>query len=113
MIKKYGDSIRYKISYELTNEEDLRGKLLDLAVADSRRQADIIAASLGKTVIGVNSVNDKDYVRRNLAKSISLEDAPNPEIPEAFRSDTPLSDRAGLPTLTLEEEIEICWNMSD
>ena len=113
VIKKYSEAMRYSIHYSVDNKEQLSSQLLELAVEDSRRQADVIAKSLGKTVIGINSVNDKEYRIRNLAKSVCADDDINPEIPEAFKSDTPLADRASLPTVTLEEEIEICWNMSE
>lgn len=113
LIKKCGNEIKYSISFDVNNKEELSNQLIKLAVEDSRRQADIIAESLGRTIIGVNSVNDQKYVHRNLAKSITVGDDVNPEIPASFRSDTPLSDRAALPTITLDEEIEICWNMSE
>jgi len=113
LIKKCGNEIKYNIHFDVNNKEELSNQLIKLAVEDSRRQADIIAESLGCSITGVNSVNDQRYMHRNLAKSVTVEDDVNPEIPESFRSDTPLSDRAALPTIKLEEEIEICWNMSE
>ena len=112
VIKKYNEEIKYSISYGVNNKDQISDKLIELAVEDSRRQADVIAASLGKTVIGVNSVNDQERGYRNLAKSIRVDDI-NPKIPDSFNSDTPLADRAALPTVSFEEEIEVCWNMSE
>ena len=112
LIKKYTGEIIYEITYKLEDEQDKNQELLKLAVDDSRRQADIIAVSLGKSVIGVESVNDQEYMHRSLAKSITVDDI-NPEIPDIFNSDTPLSDKAALPTVYLEQEITIAWIMGD
>lgn len=112
VIKKYNEEIKYSISYGVNDKDQLKDKMIELAVEDSRRQAEVIATSLGKKVIGVNSVNDQERGYRNLAKSISVDDI-NPEIPDSFNSDTPLADRAALPTVNFEEEIVICWNMSE
>lgn len=113
LIKKYGNEIKYDIHFDLYNKEELSIQLIKLAVEDSRRQADIIAKSLGQSIIGVNSVNDQKYLRRECVKNIAVESDVNPKIPASFRSDTPLSDRAALPTVKLYEEIEICWNMGE
>lgn len=112
LIKKYSGEIRYEIKYKLEDEQEKNQELLKRAIDDSRRQADIIAGSLGKSVIGVESVNDQEYMHRSLAKSITIGDI-NPEIPDIFNSDTPLSDKAALPTVYLEQEITISWLMGD
>ncbi len=113
LIEKCKDEIQYDISFDLLEKEIKSNELLKLAVEDSRRQANIIAASLGKSVIGVNSVNDQKYNQRSLAKSLTIEDAIKAKIPDAFKSDTPLSDRAALPKVLMSEDIEITWNMSE
>lgn len=110
LIKKYSNDIMYSISYQVENEEIKSQELLQLAVEDSRRQADIIAASLGKSIKDAESVNDEQYIHRNMTKSIAIDNI-NPEIPEAFSSDTPLSDRTALPTIEKSEEITITWIM--
>lgn len=112
IIKKYESVIIYKMSYKLKDDAEKDKELLQEAVDDSRKQAEIIALSLGKTVVGVLSVNDEKYLRRNMAKSITVDDV-TPVIPTMFISDTPLSDRTALPTIKKSEDIEIAWEMSE
>lgn len=111
LIKKYSGEIRYRIQYDLDENADRIQELLKHAVEDSRRQADIIAGSLGKRVIDVESVNDPEYLQKVYYKRGS--DDIEPEIPDFFNSDTPLSDRAALPTVELEKEVTVAWIMGD
>lgn len=113
LLRKHSNEIRYRISYDVENKGEKSRELLQLAVEDSRRQADIIAAALGKTVSGVESVNDEEYRHRDCLYSMSACYEGNPEIPEAFASDTPLTDRASLPTVTMSEQVTVSWTISN
>lgn len=111
LIKKSEKNIEYQITYGLEDEEEKTRELIRAAVEDARRQADLIAEALGRRVTGVESVNEEQYGHRLLAKSAALCDGLSPEIPEAFRSDTPLSDRALLPTVVRAEDVVIAWRI--
>ena len=63
-------------------------------------------------MVGIESVNDDMYMQRTISKALAV-DKSNPKIPEAFESDTPLTDRAALPTISMNEEIKISWLMGD
>ena len=113
LIRKYSSDIIYEILYEIEDEETKSQELLKLAVKDSRRQAEIIAESIGKVVKGIESVNDEVYIHRNLARGVVVDEGMNPQIPEVFDSNTPLTDRAALPVIEKSEEITVAWIMND
>ena len=120
LIKKSEKKIQYSVSYNLEEKEDRNRELLREAVEDARRQADIIAESLGCRVVGVDSINDQDYIsRRNLAKSVEVSEHEFDELLCVFerrrdrKSDTPLADRTAVPMIALSEEIVIAWKMEE
>lgn len=89
--------------YYLSNEEDLRKRLRELAIADSKENADLLARAAGKTISGVDMIDMGAHrLREKLAKSVTV----CSDIDCIFEL---FSDKLSMPTKDLEEEVEVTW----
>lgn len=74
--------IEYVVSFEFIDESEKEQVVLQSAINDSKKKAEIIAASLGKKIIGVEDIDydctsgelNFDNNVRHIAKSVSVED---------------------------------------
>ena len=94
--------VEYNVSFDLSDEISKEKQVIDAAVNNSREKAELIVASLGKTVQGVDEVNFENPYScnikyRSLAKSVCVDDSPSLE--------TMLKN----PTQTISKSIYIDW----
>jgi uncharacterized protein YggE len=91
--------VTYDVDFYFSDEISKEKQVINDAINNSREKAEIIASSLGKKIIGVDEVNYElpSGVRRNLAKSICVEDYPN------------LESMLKNPTKTIAKSVYINW----
>lgn len=109
LIRNSENPIGYSVDFYLDNLEEKAEELLKLAINDSRRQAEIIAESLGEKIWYAKSVNENHYSRNN--ESFDFSNMGDIGIPMDYESSTPFSDRLEIPTIEKSEEISIEWTM--
>lgn len=90
-------------SYYLSNENELRKQLRERAIADSKENAELLAAVAGKRVIGVDSIDMEGRVS-TAAHSKPL--APAGGLDEIFCI---FSRDLSMPTKKLEESATVVW----
>lgn len=98
--------IEYKVEFEISDEPEKERLVLKSAIDDSRNKAEMIAASLGHKVVGIEDVNYEyttggryfEYsVAGNLAKSIAVDDVDD------------LASQLKNPIKTIRKAINIIW----
>lgn len=90
-------------SYYLSNENELRKLLRTRAIADSKENADLLAAAAGKRVVGVDTIDMDALVARAKHSRVS---APAGDVDEIFCI---YSRELSMPTKRLEEEATVTW----
>lgn len=100
--------IEYEIEFEISDEPKKEQIVLQSAINDSKNKAEMIAASLGQKIIGIEDVNyeyttgERNYEysgERNLAKSITVDDVDD------------LASQLKNPIKTIRKAINIIWIM--
>lgn len=98
--------IEYGVEFEISDEPEKEQIVLQSAINDSKNKAEMIAASLGQKVIGIEDVNyeyttgERNYEysgERNLAKSIVVDDVDD------------LASQLKNPIKTIRKAINIIW----
>jgi uncharacterized protein YggE len=100
-------SVNFHCSYILLNREMLQSELLRQAVEDSRQKAELIAAATGQRVIGIDSMDYRDYCdcdpeedERFIVEAIDL---------RAMDEAPPLSDQLACPLTRESKMVSIVW----
>lgn len=91
------------VDYYLSNEEDIRKKLKEMAIVDSKDNAELLARAAGKKIACVYTIDMINHRRdAHLAKSVTIGcgDACSPY---AF------SERLSMPEKDIEETVEATW----
>ena len=94
----------YKVYFNLNNQAEKERLVLREAIENSRRSAEIIAASFGEKVVGMETANyqysgwDEREKSRGLVKSVSVD----------FDTED-MSRRLQNPTKTVSKSIDIIW----
>lgn len=107
LMEKMSD-IEYEVEFGISDESQKEQIVLQSAINDSKNKAEIIAASLGKKIIGIEDINyeyttgerNYDYSgKRNLAKSIVVDDIDD------------LASQMKNPIKNIKKAINIIWIM--
>ena len=91
--------------YSISNEDEIRRMLRAEAVADSKANAELLAAADGRRIAGIDSINiDSRERHRNLAKSITI--GGQLELPT-------LSQELSVPIKELKETVDVVWLLGE
>ena len=89
--------------YYLSNEDEIRKQLRAKAIADSRDNAELLAAAAGKEISGVDTIDmSQHHIRATRAKSITVDD-------DYDCLYSIFSRKLSMPTKDIEEEVEVTW----
>lgn len=105
LLKKMSD-VEYSMEFELSDENEMEKHVLQSAIEDSRKKAEMIAEALGQKIIGADDVNyeyssgdDVCVQERCLAK------------PLAAAAVNDLSSRLKNPVKKISKSINIAWKI--
>ena len=89
--------------YYVSNEDVLRKKLRELAIADSRENAELLALAAGKKIVGVDTIDMSNHrTRVSYAEGVAVAE----ECDCIFKI---FSKDLSMPTRKLEESVEATW----
>ena len=106
LISDKGYAVDVDFEYHVTNEAAIHEELLQEALANSKKNAEAIAATMNQKIIGIDTLEygryggDVHYLRCEQERGCVIGE-----------SHTPFSDRVKSPTTTLSESIEVVWIM--
>lgn len=99
-------SIEYDIDYELSNESQIREELLKEALLDSKKKAELLAASLDLKVIGIESLAKGSTRYYGISDLCEQERVGSVRAPEFL-----LSNQLKSKEEKLSETIDVKWNI--
>ena len=89
--------------YYLSNEDAIRKQLRAQALADSRENAELLAKTAGKSIVGIDTINmNHHHIRTSLAKGVAV-------LNSIDCIDSIFSSKLSMPTKDIEEEVEATW----
>ncbi len=106
LISEKGYAVDVDFNYYITNAAAIHEELLQEALAESKKNAEAIAATMGQRITGIDTVEYDRYSGET--HYLCCEQERGCVIGE---SHTPFSDRIKAPTTTESESIEVVWLM--
>ena len=105
MIRKEQYEINLSTNYYLSNNDEVKERLVQEAVVDSQKRAEQIAAALGRKLIGFKEM-DVDGIRKRV-NSIVLYDQSGSSM--SYKSDLDNSNLISAPLIEKEEKVSVTW----
>lgn len=106
LISDKGYAVDVDFDYYITNALEIHESLLQEALAESKKNAEAIAVTMGQKITGIDTLEYGRY--GGDVHYLSCEQERGCVLGE---SHTPFSDRVKSPTTTLSESIEVVWIM--
>ena len=100
-------NVDFEIDYHLSNYESIHQELMQAALADSKAQAEMIAASMGQRIIGIDKL---EVDRFGIGEYLRCEQERGFASPE--KRAVMLSDQLVAPLQEESERMEVVWIMS-
>ena len=105
MIRKEQYEINLSTNYYLSNNDEVKERLVQEAVVDSQKRAKQIAEALGRKLIGFKEM-DVDGIRKRV-NSIVLYDQSGSSM--SYKSDLDNSNLISAPLIEKEEKVSVTW----
>lgn len=105
MIRKEQYEINLSTNYFLSNNDEVKERLVQEAVVDSQKRAKQIAAALGRKLIGFKEM-DVDGIRKRV-NSIVLYNQSGSSM--SYKSDLDNSNLISAPLIEKEEKVSVTW----
>ena len=105
MIRKEQFEINLSTNYYLSNNDEVKERLVQEAVVDSQKRAEQIAAALGRKLIGFKEM-DVDGIRKRV-NSIVLYNQSGSSM--SYKSDLDNSNLISAPLIEKEEKVSVTW----
>lgn len=105
MITNEGLDVRVEEEHYVKDLGNIHKELLKEAIADSKRNADLIADSAGKAVLGISRIDVSDYSWDMQRCAVPAYGA------QPVKSAPRLSDALQIPFVIEKETVKVVWNM--
>lgn len=102
MLETLSDT-EYHIDYALSDAAEKEREVLRLAVEDSRRRAELIAAAVGQTICGIEDVQCEYAGGMEMLREVPLAKCAGADCANG------LADRLRTPEQTVTKEVQIVW----
>lgn len=103
MIRKEQYEINLTTNYYLSNNDEVKERLIQEAVVDSQKRAEQIVAAMGRKLIGFKEM-DVDGIRRRINSCVDYHRSSM-----SYKSDMGNSNLISAPLIEKEEKVSVTW----